>query len=245
MYHSLSMGPSVSPTYDPSRFTRAHTHSQMIGIVLNWFFYGILVMQYCALSYELTSFPPFLILLQVIYLSHSKRDQKWLKAVGMCGNAYVLWTLVKYTPSAFHVLMWHHSKCAGDGRPFLLVCLPLQRLHLVFPLQFCTRQRAILRRYHNVHGTDCILLEGVETWKMESHTRSRGICKFLSTFVSGQKSWSTSVQLAFVALVSGLFVGIYVNDFSLQYFMFTDKLQGTVKDPATARKDKPVEEVSI
>ncbi|KAL9708848.1 hypothetical protein Ac2012v2_008003 [Leucoagaricus gongylophorus] len=35
----------------------------IIGIVLNWFFYGILVMQY------------------FIYLNYSKRDQKWLKAV--------------------------------------------------------------------------------------------------------------------------------------------------------------------
>jgi len=95
-------------------------------------------------------------------------------------------SLLKNIHSAFFVLAWHCSKCHGVERSFLLVCLPLQWLRLVWSLQLCTHWWPIPGFYHHVHCANCILLEVAPTRRLESHTSSCSICKYLATLASKQ-----------------------------------------------------------
>ncbi|KAL9708821.1 hypothetical protein Ac2012v2_007976 [Leucoagaricus gongylophorus] len=145
----------------------------IIGIVLNWFFYGILVMQY------------------FIYLNHSKQDQKWLKAV--VHFMFLLDTVqsVLVMDDLFYWFVYHFNDYSSFGHfNYALINGPFLDAIIMFTVQvvYCWR-----------------------VWRLGGWRVIPAVAVFL----------------AFVACVSGVFVGIY----------------SVVVDPATARRDKPVEEL--
>lgn len=55
---------------------------QLIGVVLSWWLYGILMVQYRMSPLQRRSLPPLFTFNIVLYVNNCGRDRKWLQAIG-------------------------------------------------------------------------------------------------------------------------------------------------------------------
>ena len=142
-------------------------------------------MQYCMLYLALALYHPFILLFLKLFISILQRMNRSGSKQQVCvATRQPVFSLLKNIHSAFFTLSWHDSKFPSIRWSFLLVCLPLQWLQLIWSLQLCTYWWPIPGFYHHVHCANCILLEVIPTWRLESHTSSHSICKYLATLVS-------------------------------------------------------------
>jgi len=201
-------------------------------------------MQYCMLHFELTPCRPFLIFIQVIYLNHSKRESKWLQATGEYGNGTTGFLTLQIYPVHFIFLL--------DTVQSVLV---MDDLFYWFVYHFSDYNSLGHFNYAVVDGPflDAIIMFTVQVvycwrvWRLGGWKVLPAAAVFASFFQHW--SWNSEVdQLMHSSRslrVSVEYLSAFMWVSSLHYSSPLTGSQSVIVDPATARRDKPVEEVSI